>query len=125
MLRRARLRRACRRPWAIPEASGIPFTDGIVKNRYVGRTFVQPTQAMRQLGIRLKLNPLPSVISSKRLVVIDDSISAWRHLEARADAARCRCGRGAPAHREPRGALRGPASTASTPIPASSSSPRT
>ncbi len=56
------------------EASGIPFTDGIVKNRYVGRTFIQPTQEMRQLGIRLKLNPLPSVIAGKRLVVIDDSI---------------------------------------------------
>ena len=56
------------------EESGIAFTDGIVKNRYVGRTFIQPTQAMRQLGIRLKLNPLPSVISGKRLVVIDDSI---------------------------------------------------
>uniref|UniRef100_A0A7C9NT43 Amidophosphoribosyltransferase n=1 Tax=Muribaculaceae bacterium Z82 TaxID=2304548 RepID=A0A7C9NT43_9BACT len=56
------------------EESGIPFTDGIVKNRYVGRTFIQPTQSMRQLGIRLKLNPLPSVISGKRLVVIDDSI---------------------------------------------------
>ena len=54
--------------------SGIPYADGIVKNRYVGRTFIQPTQAMRQLGIRLKLNPLPSVISGKRLVVIDDSI---------------------------------------------------
>ncbi|MDO4290927.1 MAG: amidophosphoribosyltransferase [Eggerthellaceae bacterium] len=56
------------------EASGIAYTDGIVKNRYVGRTFIQPTQAMRQLGIRLKLNPLPSVIAGKRLVVIDDSI---------------------------------------------------
>lgn len=56
------------------EASGITYTDGIVKNRYVGRTFIQPTQAMRQLGIRLKLNPLPSVIAGKRLVVIDDSI---------------------------------------------------
>lgn len=54
--------------------SGIAYTDGIVKNRYVGRTFIQPTQAMRQLGIRLKLNPLPSVIAGKRLVVIDDSI---------------------------------------------------
>ena len=52
----------------------VPYADGIVKNRYVGRTFIQPTQAMRQLGIRLKLNPLPSVISGKRLVVIDDSI---------------------------------------------------
>nr|WP_241156458.1 MULTISPECIES: amidophosphoribosyltransferase [unclassified Adlercreutzia] len=56
------------------EASGIAYTDGIVKNRYVGRTFIQPTQAMRQLGIRLKLNPLPSVLAGKRLVVIDDSI---------------------------------------------------
>ena len=56
------------------EASGIEFTDGIVKNRYVGRTFIQPTQEMRQMGIRIKLNPLPSVIAGKRLVVIDDSI---------------------------------------------------
>lgn len=56
------------------QESGIPYADGIVKNRYVGRTFIQPTQAMRQLGIRLKLNPLPSVIAGKRLVVIDDSI---------------------------------------------------
>ena len=45
-----------------------------MKNRYVGRTFIEPTQAMRQLGIRLKLNPLPSVIGGKRIVVIDDSI---------------------------------------------------
>lgn len=55
-------------------ASGVPYADGIVKNRYVGRTFIQPTQEMRQLGIRLKLNPLPDVISGKRLVVIDDSV---------------------------------------------------
>lgn len=54
--------------------SGIPYADGIVKNRYVGRTFIQPTQEMRQLGIRLKLNPLSSVISGKCIVVIDDSI---------------------------------------------------
>ena len=56
------------------EESGIPYGDGIVKNRYVGRTFIQPTQAMRQMGIRMKLNPLPSMIRGKRLVVIDDSI---------------------------------------------------
>ncbi len=56
------------------EASGITYSDGIVKNRYVGRTFIQPTQEMRQLGLRLKLNPLPSVIRGKRLVVVDDSI---------------------------------------------------
>ncbi|MEG0027031.1 MAG: amidophosphoribosyltransferase [Raoultibacter sp.] len=54
--------------------SGIPYSDGIVKNRYVGRTFIAPTQAMRQMGIRIKLNPLPSVIEGKRLIVIDDSI---------------------------------------------------
>lgn len=54
--------------------SGIEYTDGIVKNRYVGRTFIQPTDEMRQLGIRIKLNPLPDVIAGKRLVVIDDSI---------------------------------------------------
>lgn len=56
------------------QASGIPFTDGIVKNRYVARTFIEPTQSLRQLGIRLKLNPLPQVIAGKRLIVIDDSI---------------------------------------------------
>ncbi|MBQ9690642.1 MAG: amidophosphoribosyltransferase [Eggerthellaceae bacterium] len=54
--------------------SGIPFADAIVKNRYVGRTFIQPTQEMRQMGIRIKLNPLPELIKGKRLVVVDDSI---------------------------------------------------
>ena len=56
------------------EESGVPYADAIVKNRYIGRTFIQPTQEMRQLGIRIKLNPLPSLIAGKRLVVIDDSI---------------------------------------------------
>jgi amidophosphoribosyltransferase len=54
--------------------SGIPYAEGLIKNRYVGRTFIQPTDGMRQLGLRLKLNPLPSVIMGKRVVVIDDSI---------------------------------------------------
>lgn len=54
--------------------SGIPYAEGLIKNRYVGRTFIQPTDGMRQLGLRLKLNPLPSVIEGKRIVVIDDSI---------------------------------------------------
>jgi amidophosphoribosyltransferase len=54
--------------------SGIPFGDGLIKNRYVGRTFIQPTQAMREAGIRVKLNPLPDVLGGKRVVVIDDSI---------------------------------------------------
>lgn len=54
--------------------SGIPYGEGFVKNRYVGRTFIQPTQAMRQQGIRMKLNPLREVIAGKRIVVVDDSI---------------------------------------------------
>lgn len=56
------------------QLSGIPFGDGLIKNRYVGRTFIQPTQAMREAGIRVKLNPLPDVLAGKRVVVIDDSI---------------------------------------------------
>lgn len=54
--------------------SGIPFGQGLVKNAYVGRTFIQPTQTLRQLGIRLKLNPLREVIEGRRLIVVDDSI---------------------------------------------------
>ena len=56
------------------EQSGIPYGMGLVKNAYVGRTFIQPSQTIRQLGIRLKLNPLREVIKGKRLVVVDDSI---------------------------------------------------
>jgi len=56
------------------EASGIPYGIGLVKNSYVGRTFIQPSQTIRQLGIRLKLNPLREIIRGKRLVVVDDSI---------------------------------------------------
>lgn len=56
------------------QESGISFSQGFVKNAYVGRTFIQPSQALRQLGIRLKLNPMREVIAGKRLVVVDDSI---------------------------------------------------
>ena len=56
------------------EASGIPYGQGLVKNAYVGRTFIAPSQTIRQLGIRLKLNPLRDVIKGRRLVVVDDSI---------------------------------------------------
>lgn len=56
------------------QASGISYGNGLVKNAYVGRTFIQPSQTIRQLGIRLKLNPLREVIRGKRLVVVDDSI---------------------------------------------------
>src|SRR6201999_1802982 len=54
--------------------SGIPYGQGLVKNSYVGRTFIQPSQTIRQRGIRLKLNPLTGVVAGKRLVVVDDSI---------------------------------------------------
>ncbi len=56
------------------QASGIPYGQGLVKNSYVGRTFIQPSQTIRQLGIRLKLNPLREVIAGQRVVVVDDSI---------------------------------------------------
>jgi len=54
--------------------SGIPFTEGLIKNRYIGRTFIQPHQHLRERGIGLKFNPLPEVLSGKRVVVVDDSI---------------------------------------------------
>ena len=54
-------------------ATGIPFSEGLIKNRYVGRTFIQPDQALREQGIRLKFNPLAEV-AGKRVVVVDDSI---------------------------------------------------
>ena len=56
------------------QGSGLPYGQGLVKNAYVGRTFIKPSQTIRQLGIRLKLNPLRNVIRGKRLVVVDDSI---------------------------------------------------
>jgi amidophosphoribosyltransferase len=56
------------------QASGIPYGQGLVKNSYVGRTFIQPSQTIRQRGIRLKLNPLRDVIAGNRIVVVDDSI---------------------------------------------------
>ncbi|HLB39614.1 MAG TPA: amidophosphoribosyltransferase [Actinomycetota bacterium] len=56
------------------QATGIPYGDGIYKNAYVGRTFIQPSQSLRDRGVKLKLNPLPDSIRGKRLIVIDDSI---------------------------------------------------
>lgn len=56
------------------EASGISYGEGFVKNRYVGRTFIQPTESMRKQGIRMKLNPLREVIEGRRVIVVDDSI---------------------------------------------------
>ena len=55
-------------------ASGIPRDDGLIKNRYVARTFIQPGQELRKHGLRLKFNPLPEIVAGRRLVVVDDSI---------------------------------------------------
>jgi amidophosphoribosyltransferase len=56
------------------EESGLPFREGLIKNRYVGRTFIQPAQRSREEAVRLKFNPLPEVLANKRVVVVDDSI---------------------------------------------------
>lgn len=98
------------------EESKIPYGIGLVKNAYVGRTFIQPSQTIRQLGIRLKLNPLQHVIAGKRLVVVDDSIvrgntqRALIRMLREAAPPRCMCG-------SPRRRWSGPASTASTSPP--------
>ena len=55
-------------------ASGLPRDDGLIKNRYVARTFIQPGQELRKHGLRLKFNPLPEIVAGQRIVVVDDSI---------------------------------------------------
>ena len=55
-------------------ATGIPYCEGLIKNRYVGRTFIEPDQRLRDLGVKLKFNPLSETIAGKRLIVVDDSI---------------------------------------------------
>jgi len=65
------------------EASGIPYEVGLIKNRYIGRTFIQPTQEMRSSGVRIKLNALRQVVKGRRLVLVDDSIvrgTTSRHI---------------------------------------------
>lgn len=56
------------------QASSIPYGDGLIKNRYIGRTFIQPTQTMRKQGIKIKLNPIPYILKDKIVVLVDDSI---------------------------------------------------
>lgn len=65
------------------EAAGLPLVEGLIKNRYVGRTFIQPTQERRELGVRLKLNPIRSLLQGKRVIIIDDSLvrgTTGRHI---------------------------------------------
>ena len=89
------------------QESGIPFGQGFVKNAYVGRTFIQPSQTLRQLGIRLKLNPLEHTIRGKRLVVVDDSIVRGNTQRAQIRMLReaGAAGRGARAHQLAAGAV--------------------
>ena len=56
------------------EASGLPYEMGLIKNKYVGRTFIQPSQRLREKGVRMKLSPVRSIVSGKRVVLVDDSI---------------------------------------------------
>ena len=56
------------------EASGIPYELGLIKNRYVGRTFIQPTQSLREQGVKMKLSPVRGVVKGKRVIMVDDSI---------------------------------------------------
>ena len=56
------------------EQSGIPYGDGLIKNRYIGRTFIQPAQSMREISVSMKLNAVKSSVEGKRVVMIDDSI---------------------------------------------------
>ena len=77
---RGRRRRArcptpgCTRPSATPRSRGIPFALGLVRNHYVGRTFIEPKQAIRHFGVKVKLNPVREVVEGKRVVLVDDSI---------------------------------------------------
>jgi len=56
------------------QESGIPFIEGLLKNRYVGRTFIEPDQRLRELGVKLKFNPMPEILEGKKVVLVDDSI---------------------------------------------------
>ncbi|MGK7929919.1 MAG: amidophosphoribosyltransferase [Microcystaceae cyanobacterium] len=72
------------------QLSGIPYGEGLIKNRYVGRTFIQPTQHMRESGIKMKLNPLKDVLQGKRIILVDDSIvrgtTSYKIVKALRDA---------------------------------------
>jgi amidophosphoribosyltransferase len=70
------------------EASGIPFEMGMIRNHYVGRTFIQPTQSMRDFGVRVKLNPIKEVLKGKDIVIIEDSIIRGTTVKTRVKALR-------------------------------------
>ena len=70
------------------EASGIPFEMAMIRNHYVGRTFIQPTQSMRDFGVRVKLNPIKEVLKGKDIVIIEDSIIRGTTVKTRVKALR-------------------------------------
>ena len=65
---------ACPQPSAIRAESGIPFRMGLIRNHYIGRTFIEPSQAIRDFGVKLKLNPVRRMLEGQRVVLVDDSI---------------------------------------------------
>jgi len=70
------------------EASGIPFEMGMIRNHYVGRTFIQPTQSMRDFGVRIKLNPVKELLKGKDIIIIEDSIIRGTTVRTRVKALR-------------------------------------
>jgi amidophosphoribosyltransferase len=102
--------------------SGIPFGMGIIRNQYVGRTFIEPTEQIRNMGVRLKLNVNRALIRGKRVILVDDSVvrgtTSRKIKEMVLDAGAARSTSASPRPRPP-----GPASTAWTPPTARSSSP--
>jgi len=70
------------------EASGIPFEMGMIRNHYVGRTFIQPTQSMRDFGVRIKLNPVQQLLKGKDLIIIEDSVIRGTTIKTRVKALR-------------------------------------
>ncbi|UCD82268.1 MAG: amidophosphoribosyltransferase [Desulfobacterales bacterium] len=70
------------------EASGIPFEMGMIRNHYVGRTFIQPTQSMRDFGVRVKLNPVKELLKGKDIIIIEDSIIRGTTIKTRVKALR-------------------------------------
>ena len=106
------------------QESGIPYAMGIIRNQYMGRTFIEPTEQIRNMGVRLKLNVNRALIRGKRVILVDDSASCAAPPAARSARwswrrARPRCISASPARRR-----NGPASTASTRPSARNSSPR-
>ena len=84
------------------QESGLPFEWGLIRNHYVGRTFIEPKQSIRSFGVKIKLNPVREVLEGRRVVLIDDSIV--RGTTSRKIVSMVRgggCARGAPAHQQP------------------------